>query len=143
MRWLDAVTKNDNDGYQEAVEGGVVLEKGDHVLVLSRDGFMGLDMRLRVLNGAQAHMACWAEADIPNLFGDRDLTECSPHQNAVTLGRVRAGASVNRGIERRECDRCGHQLGLHVERDTFRVCVVCNRAAHPEKCSIATLLAEQ
>jgi hypothetical protein len=65
---LDAITKNDNDGYREATADAIPLAAGERVLVLDRDGFGGLEMRMRMLSGPDAHAACWVEADTPNLF---------------------------------------------------------------------------
>ncbi len=65
---LKAVEVHDNDGYQESLQGGSALHKGDRVRVLERKGFAGLNIRLRILSGPFAHSACWTEADIPKLF---------------------------------------------------------------------------
>lgn len=60
---IDAISKHDNDGYQEAlVPDGSVLAKGDRVLVLDHGGMLGEAIRVRILSGQYAHAACWTES---------------------------------------------------------------------------------
>ena len=60
----DASSKNDTDGISEALQGGTQLARGERVLVIDSDvgsGFNeGVDMRVRILSGQDAHLACWA-----------------------------------------------------------------------------------
>lgn len=66
---IDAISKHDNDGYQEAlVPDGSVLAKGDRVRVLDHAGMLGEAIQVRILTGSYAHNACWTESDTPNLF---------------------------------------------------------------------------
>jgi hypothetical protein len=65
---IDAVAKNDTEGFREATADSTVLKDGLHILVLERDGFAGLDMRMRIQDGPDAGTACWVEADRSNLF---------------------------------------------------------------------------
>ena len=77
---------------------------------------------------------------------------CRPRRARGPFSRRRSGASrpkepgmgqrLARGLDRRPCERCGHQQGLHVERDGRIVCVVCDRASQLWPCSTTRLEAE-
>ncbi len=60
----DAAEKHDIDGVQEALQGGTQLTRGEQVLIIDNaigSGFMeGIDVRVRILSGSDAHLACWA-----------------------------------------------------------------------------------
>jgi len=60
----DASEKHDDEGVQEALAGGTLLKRGERVLVIDNatgSGIMeGIDVRIRILSGADAHLACWA-----------------------------------------------------------------------------------
>lgn len=60
----DAAGIKDQDGFNEAIAGGTTLTRGQRVLVIDSEvgsGYMeGIDVRVRVLSGPDAHLACWA-----------------------------------------------------------------------------------
>ena len=59
-----AAAIKDADGVNEALRGGTLLTRGERVLVIDSaigSGFMtGIDVRIRLLSGPDAHLACWA-----------------------------------------------------------------------------------
>jgi hypothetical protein len=60
----DATAVNDEDGFAEAMQGGTQFVRGERVLVIDNaigSGLMtGIDVRIRILSGPNAHLACWA-----------------------------------------------------------------------------------
>lgn len=56
---------NDVDGFGEAMVGGASFDRGDRVLVIdnavgSGPVGAGIDVRVRLLTGPNAHLACWS-----------------------------------------------------------------------------------
>jgi uncharacterized Zn-binding protein involved in type VI secretion len=60
----EASGNHDDDGVQAALQGGTQLVRGERVLVIDNaagSGIMeGIDVRVRILTGPDAHLACWA-----------------------------------------------------------------------------------
>jgi hypothetical protein len=66
-----AAASTDNGGFADALQGGAQLSRGDRVLVIDSapgSGFNeGIDVRVRVLSGPNAHVECWARQDAMHL----------------------------------------------------------------------------
>lgn len=56
---MDAVSEKDGDGVEEAMRDGIYLSEGDHMRILEVTGSEDKDLRIRLLNGKNAHKACW------------------------------------------------------------------------------------
>jgi hypothetical protein len=66
---------HDSDGVAEALQAGTLLVRGERILVLDNavgSGFMqGIDVRVRILSGPDAHLACWAWQNTMHLQPER------------------------------------------------------------------------